>query len=213
MNEFRPWMLPLIVAAIVVPLTAGMALAGPPVGFALGFVAAATIALVAIRQRPRRAIETVRAADARRRLLVVLSSELEDASVVERIRLAAEDETGEPPAEVRILVPAQGARLDRWATDIEPARVEAQRKLVLGVAALATAEVVAEAAVGDEDLVQAVEDQLRTYAASEVILVTGPPEEDRRGARAGAELERRLTQPLTTIVAGAGRDAAGHGGG
>ena len=64
--------------------------------------------------------------------------------------------------EVRVLVPARIGFLDRWASDVEPAREAAQRSLVATVAALAKAGVKAEARVGDEDVVQAVEDQLQT---------------------------------------------------
>jgi hypothetical protein len=51
---------------------------------------------------------------------------------------------------------------------------------------------VAEARVGDEDLVQAVEDQLRSFAATDVILVTGSAEEDPAAEAAATELKRRL---------------------
>ena len=62
-----------------------------------------------------------------------------------------------------VLAPARIRFLDRWASDVEPAREAAQRNLVATVAALAKAGVEAEARVGDEDVVQAVEDQLQTY--------------------------------------------------
>ena len=77
---------------------------------------------------------------------------------------------------------------------------EAQRKLVLSVASLGKADVAAEAAVGDEDLVQAVEDRLREYPADEVILVTGTPAEDPDGDRAAAELGERLRQPFERVI-------------
>ena len=62
---------------------------------------------------------------------------------------------------------------------------------MITVASLAKAGVVAEARVGDEDLVQAVEDQLRSFAATDVVLVTGGAEEDPAGEAAAVELERR----------------------
>ena len=49
------------------------------------------------------------------------------------------------------------------------------------MAALAKAGIAAEARVGDEDVVQAVEDQLQSFTASEVVLVSG--EEDGEGRR------------------------------
>jgi hypothetical protein len=52
------------------------------------------------------------------------------------------------------------------------------------VAALAKAGVAAEARVGDEDIVQAVEDQLQSYPATEVVLVSGEGEAEREAAAA-----------------------------
>ena len=49
------------------------------------------------------------------------------------------------------------------------------------VAALAKAGIVAEARVGDEDVVQAVEDQLQSYPATEVVLVSARPRTAGRG--------------------------------
>ena len=57
------------------------------------------------------------------------------------------------------------------------------------LAALAKAGVSAEARVGDEDVVQAVEDQLRSYPATEVVLVSADAGE---AGEAAAELRSRL---------------------
>jgi len=57
------------------------------------------------------------------------------------------------------------------------------------VTALAKAGIAAEARVGDEDVVQAVEDQLQSFAASEVVLVG---EENESDDAAAAELDARL---------------------
>lgn len=90
-----------------------------------------------------------------------------------------------------VLSPVRAGFLERWASDLEEARRRAQRNLVITVASLARADLAAEARVGDEDLVQAVEDQLRTFPATEVILVTGGSE-DPHGMAAAAELGSRL---------------------
>ena len=45
MSELKPWHLPLIVAAIAVPLIAGFLTAGPALGVALGFLAVAIAGL------------------------------------------------------------------------------------------------------------------------------------------------------------------------
>ena len=90
-----------------------------------------------------------------------------------------------------VLSPARIGFLDRWMSDVEPARQEAQRNLVATVAALAKAGIAAEARVGDEDVVQAVEDQLQSFPATEVVLV-GEGEASDADEAAAVELESRL---------------------
>jgi hypothetical protein len=184
------WKLPLIVAAIAVPVVLGFAVAGAGVGVAIGALAAVAIVVVAVRQRPRGAIGEAHSEDRPRRLLLVVTRPVEDRKTVEGIAARAAG-NGES-AEVVVLAPARIGFLDRWASDVEPARRQAQRNLVLTVAALAKAGVSAEARVGDEDLVQAVEDQIGEFAASEVILVTGEAERERPPAGAEEELASRL---------------------
>ena len=191
----KPWMLPPIVAAIALPPIAGFALGGPPLGLGLGFLVVAGIVVIAARMHPSERIATAPAADLRRRVLVVVTRELEDPDAVSRIEeLVGHD------AEVRIVAPARSKTLDRWASNVGPAREEAQRVLVLSAAALGKAKVPADAAVGDADLVQAVSDQLAAWPATEVILVTGDADTDPEGAEAVAELDRRLIQPLERVV-------------
>jgi predicted TIM-barrel enzyme len=64
------------------------------------------------------------------------------------------------------------------------------------VAALAAADVEARGKVGDADIVQAVEDTLASFPATDVVLVTGSRESDQAGMRAAEELRRRLDRPL-----------------
>ncbi len=187
-----PWKLPVVVAVIVVPVVAAFLLGGPGVGVAIGALAALALVAVAVAQRPRGPIGASASPDRRRHILVVASRPVEDPETVQRIaREAGVDGVG-VEAEVRVLAPARLGFLDRWASDVEGARREAQRNLVITVASLAKADVAAEGRVGDEDLVQAVEDQLQTFPATEVILATGPPEHDPAGHAAAAELASRL---------------------
>jgi hypothetical protein len=186
-----PWKLPLIVVAIAVPIVFGFYVGGPGVGVAVGALAAVAIVVVAANLRPRGAIGApVRAGDPRR-VLVVVGRALDDPGAIAAIaRDASRGASG--PGEVLVLSPVRIGFLDRWASDLEGARQQAQQRLVVTVAALAKAGLDAEAKVGDEDLVQAVEDQLGSFAATEVILVTGEPGEDRAADAAAVELERRL---------------------
>ncbi len=86
-----------------------------------------------------------------------------------------------------VLVPARIGFLDRWASDVEPRPARgAQEHLVATVAALAKAGIAAEARVGDEDVVQAIEDQLQSFPATEVVLVSGGGGRRRRGGGGAA---------------------------
>lgn len=183
-----PWKLPLVVAGVVVPVIAAFMLGGPGVGVAIGALAAVALVLVAVRQRPRGPIAP--AADGGgRHVLIVAAESVEEPADLARITRVARIEAPVEEDEVRVLVPARIGFLDRWASDVEDARHRAQQRLVATVAALAKAGVAAEARVGDEDIVQAVEDQLQSFPATEVVLVSG--EED-GGEEAATELRARL---------------------
>jgi hypothetical protein len=188
-----PWKLPLVVAAIAVPIALSFLLVGPAMGLPVGALVAVAIVYIAVRQRPRGAIESAAAGRAERRLLIVIADPLEDPAAVEQVSRAA---TGD--VEVMVLAPAQIGFLDRWASDVEGARRDAQRRLVISLAALAVAGVEAEARVGDEDLVQAVEDQLGDFPATEVILVSA----DRTATAAADELRSRLRADFRWVVSG-----------
>lgn len=194
-----PWKLPLIVAAIAVPVALAFLVAGPGVGVAVGALAGVAIIAFAAAQRPREAIVSAPARDSGRHVLVVVSRPVERPAEVQRISGAAEIGSGQAGADVLVLAPARIGFLDRWASDVEAARRAAQQNLVITVASLAKAGIAAEARVGDEDLVQAVEDQLQTYPATEVILVTGGPE-DEAGNAAAVELEDRLRAGFRHLV-------------
>jgi hypothetical protein len=184
-----PWKLPLVVAAIAVPIVAGFMLGGPGVGLAVGALAAFAVVAIAVRQRPHPRIGRAPSGDAPRRLLLVAGCPVEDRATIDEI--AAEIGDRGDGAEALVLAPARLGFLDRWASDLDAARAEAQQRLVITVASLAKAGVVAEARVGDEDLVQAVEDATASFAATEVILVTAASDRGRVAA-AAAELEERL---------------------
>jgi hypothetical protein len=186
-----PWKLPLIVAAIAMPIAAAFMLGGPGVGVAIGALAAVGLLVVAARQRPRGPIVPPPAEDLRRHVLFVVTSPVEDPAAIRQVLREARLGDPEDDSEVLVLAPAAIRFLDRWASDLESARQAAQRTLVVTVAALAKAGIAAEARVGDEDVVQAVEDELQSYPATDVILVSSASGEDGDDA-ASAELEPRL---------------------
>ena len=194
--------LPLLVFAIVVPIVVGTLLGGPGVGVALLGLAGVGLVYWAVQLRPRGGIGEAPDPQVRRRLLVVVSRPVEDEATTSAIAADAGIDGSRDLAEVMVLAPLRIGFLDRWASDLEPAREEAQKALVISVASLARAGVVAEARVGDEDIVQAVEDQVGSYPATEVILVTAPDGEDPDAAHAAAELTARLRTGFRRLVVG-----------
>jgi hypothetical protein len=192
------WKLPVIVAAIAVPIVVGFWLGGGGVGVALGALAAVAIVVVAAQQRPRGPIGSLPADDAPRNVLLVVTCPVEEPAAVHRIAVAACLAGDGDDAGVLVLSPARLGFLDRWASDVEGARQAAQKNLVATVAALAKSGIAAEARVGDEDIVQAVEDQLQGFQASAVVLVSAG--EGGEEARAAAELESRLRADFRQVV-------------
>jgi hypothetical protein len=199
-----PLKLPLLVFAIAVPIVLGTVFGGPGVGVALAGLAGVGLVYWAVQLRPRGGIGEAPDPQVRRRLLVVVSRPVEDGETTGAIAAEAGIDGSRELAEVLVLAPLRIGFLDRWASDLEPAREEAQKALVISVASLARAGVVAEARVGDEDIVQAVEDRVGTYPATEVILVTAPDAEDPEAAHAAAELASRLRTGFLRLVVAPG---------
>jgi hypothetical protein len=167
---------------------------------------AVAIVAIAARQRPQGPIGSAPAEDSRRHVLLVAATAVEDpeavAEVARAVGLNGEGDDRHEDAEdvdVRVLAPARIRFLDRWASDVEPARRAAQANLVATVAALAKAGIEAEARVGDEDLVQAVQDQLHTFPATDVVLVSAAGDGEEDDAAVG-ELERRLRPEFRHVV-------------
>jgi len=188
------WKLPLIVAGICLSIVAAFYIGGPGMGMAEGSIVAGIIVVMAVRNPPLHPIVPPPPRDLREHLLVVVEEPLEDGTAVERIAAASAPlDPAEPEPEVRVVAPAHNRFLDRWACDVGPGRERAQRSLVLSLASLARAGVAASARIGDEDVVQTVADQLRTYPATEVFLVSGLDEE---AAAAAEQLRSRLHAPF-----------------
>ncbi|HVV89573.1 MAG TPA: hypothetical protein VHB53_03675 [Solirubrobacterales bacterium] len=186
------WTLPLIVAAIAVAIVGGFYVGGPGLGLAVGALAATTVVVLAARAAPRGPIVPAPLSDLRRHVLLVSRSPLEDPRAVEEIaQLCASADPWSEASEVRLLVPTSGRLLDRWSGERRRTLEAAQRRCVLSLAALTKAGLTARADIGDEDVVLAVEDELRTYPATDVILVTGG-DERAEAARIAAELRARL---------------------
>jgi len=192
----RTWMLPLIVVGLVLPGSLGMLIAGPGLGLAIGELCAAVVVVAAAMQRFDGPIEVARSADDRSHVLVATASAIDEPQLLEEVLAAC----GDRDADLLILVPARAGTLSHWTSDLGPGRQQAQVALVHSIAALAAAGLDARGKVGDADLLQAIEDALRSFPADRVVLVTEDRARVRGQSRAAAELRRRLDVPLTQLA-------------
>lgn len=173
----KSWQPPAILLAVIVPTALGFGLGGPGLGISIAGLSLVALAVIAMLVIPRDPIGRTPHPELARRLLVVTTFPIEDTRAIQRVADEIRLGYDENDAEIRILTPATNTFLRRWATDLEKARDRAQRDLVVSVASLTLAGVDATASVGDEDLVQAVEDELAGYDATEVFLITrGEPD-------------------------------------
>lgn len=168
----KSWHPPLILLAVIVPAAAGFVLGGPGFGISIAGLALVAIAVVAMLVIPRDPIGRKPDPELARRLLVATTFPIEDAASIQRVADEVRLGFDENDTEIRLLTPATNTFLRRWATDLEKARDRAQRDLVVSVASLTLAGVETEARVGDEDIVQAIEDEFATFDATEVFLLT-----------------------------------------
>jgi hypothetical protein len=197
-HVFRPWMLPLLVIALVAPSVAAFAVVGPQLGLAVGALTAGAVVVLAARARYDEPIEVAPRRDRRYRLLVVTAEPISEPREVEEIaaiaaegqRVLGSDEAGEP--EVLVVAPAVQTRLDRWASDVAEARGRARNVLAVSLATLTAAGLDVRGRVGDADAVQAVEDELRGFPAQEVAL-SGISSED------AEDVGRRLDRPVRRL--------------
>jgi hypothetical protein len=192
--DLKPWTLPLLVLALCVPAIAAFGLAGPAAGLAVGALAAAVIIVFAARAQFDEEIE-VAPADGRRHLLVVAMEAIEEPGAAEEIANAAAG-GGVESADVLVVAPALNTTVSHWLSDLRRARLGAQQRLAVSLAVLAAAGLDARGQVGDTDPVQATEDVLRDFPASEVVYVAA----GRSGRRAVTEVRRRLDRPVRNVA-------------
>lgn len=205
MGNSDPWIppprqLPLIVIALIVPTFLGFALGGTAIGTAVGGLTFATVIVLAARSRDRGAIRFKGDADGQPVLVLALAA-VEDVRTANAIAALA-DRGSEARAQdefaVLVLAPAESRPLQRWLSDTDEARVGAQQRLAVSLAALATAGCHAEGRVVDGDPRQALEDVAPQYGAESVaVVVAGDPRDELI-----ADLEARADRPVHRIDAG-----------
>jgi hypothetical protein len=180
----------LIIAAIGIAIVAAMALAGTfgaGLGMAVGALAATSLVVFAARSKPQPRLEVAPSEDAGHRVLVVALAEATPESAQ---RIA--DITGSP-SDVRLVVPVPSHRLDRWLSAEDDARHEAEALLARSAGTLVAAGLPVSGSIGDADPAQALEDELRGYAADEVVLLTAGAKDPL------GKVEARIGLPLRRV--------------
>jgi hypothetical protein len=186
-------------ALAIVPMFVGFVFFGVQAGVLIAGVTLAAIIAVAVADRDDGTLEVAAPGPGvPGGVLVLLLAPIEDprtAGVVAAIGDPSRPEAGDRG--LLVLAPARSRLIDRWTDDLEPARFESQRILTVSMATMAAAGIAAEGRVGDGDVVQATEDVLRTYAATEVVVVARGGEYERQIR----ELDDRLEVTLRRVVA------------
>ena len=139
------------------------------------------------------------------RILVVANETVGGAPLLEEIARRASGRG----AEVRVVAPALvKSRLKYGLADVDDAKREAQARLEKSLESMRRRGITAEGHVGDADPNLAIEDELRTFPADELIIATHPPErstwlENKVVERAHGE----LPLPVTHVVVDLGAES------
>ncbi len=158
----------LTVAAFAV-IAAAALLGGPWVGVPVWAVLTAAVAVAYLKRRPEQqepaALPHVGPADERRILVVERDIPAGDGLVQEIGRIAAGGRT-----RVMVVAPPQTSRLRHWASDVDGATALARTRLDETVDRLRAVGIEADAQIGDEDPLEAIDDALRTFGADEIVI-------------------------------------------
>ncbi len=80
----------------------------------------------------------------------------------------------EGPTRLYVVAPALNSRLKTWTSDEDPARAAAQRRLDATLRRLREVGIEADGAIGDVDPLVAVDDAVRTFRPTEIVVSTHP---------------------------------------
>jgi GABA permease len=171
---------------------------------ALGFLtflglSAAAVAVYLRERGPapeREHVETLGGAD-ERRVLVVANETLKGEELLSTVSTMALIER----TQFLVVCPALNSRLKTYTSDEDPAREAAQARLDVTLARLASVGIEASGVVGDGDPLVAVDDAVRTFGPSEIVISTHPPGKSNWLERGIVESVRaRYDVPVTHVV-------------
>jgi hypothetical protein len=145
---------------------------------ALGFLtflglSAAAVAVYLHQRGPapdRERVEHLGGAD-ERRILVVANETVGGEELLSAISTLALSQK----SRFLVVCPALNSRLRTYTSDEDPAREAAQQRLDETIARLASVGIEASGEVGDGDPLVAIDDAVRTFGPSEIVISTHPP--------------------------------------
>ena len=148
-------------------------------------------------EAPRQTAPAQRSAPDERRILVVANETVGGEALREQIERRGEG------SRTRVLVvsPALNSPIRHWASDEDPARAEARKRLDTSLQRLEESGIAASGEVGDADPLQAIEDAVRTFGPDDIIISTHPEGRSHwleRGVVTGAR--ERFAVPITHVV-------------
>jgi nucleotide-binding universal stress UspA family protein len=148
-------------------------------------------------EAPRQTAPTHRGGPGERRILVIANETVGGGPLREQI----EERSSGYDTEVLVVSPALNSPIRHWASDEDPAREEARRRLEASLERLRANGIEASGEVGDADPLQAIEDAVRTFGPDEIIISTHPEGRSHwleRGIVSGAR--ERFAVPITHVV-------------
>ncbi len=139
-----------------------------------------------------------------KRLLVVANETVGGAELLNRLK---QDSAGAKTA-VLVVVPALNTPVKYWVSDTDGARAAAEERLEASLAAMRAAGIDARGEIGDGDPLQAIEDELRTFAPDELVISTHPEGRSNWLERGVVEAAReRFNVPVVHVVVDLGAPA------
>jgi hypothetical protein len=149
------------------------------------------------REPPVRTTSMRRSAPGERRILVIANETVGGETLRAEIRRRAEDYE----ERVRVICPTLLSRVRFVASDEDAARAQAQERLAHSLSRLREIGVNCDGEVGEADPLQAIEDQLRTFGADEIIISTHPEGRSLWLERGIVQAAReRFDVPITHVV-------------
>lgn len=88
--------------------------------------------------------------------------------------LSTLERLAQPGSQLLVVAPAMPSQVRHWASDVDGARVEAERRLRASVERLAANGFDVRGEIGEDDPLVAIEDALRTFGADEIVISTHP---------------------------------------